>query len=79
MVKVNQNKRVMKTAGIVIAIVGVIIAGIGFYQQSQDNEILEVGKLELKKDNTENINMMMIAGVIITVGGVVVALVGRKK
>ena len=67
-----------KSLSIVLFVAGVVLAAIGFYQQSQDNKILEIGKLEIKKDATENINIMMIAGVVLVVGGVVVVAVGKK-
>ena len=67
-----------KSIGITVFVLGLIIGGIGFYQQSQDNKILEIGKLEIKRDATENINMMMIAGVVLVVGGIVVVAVGKK-
>jgi hypothetical protein len=67
-----------KSIGIALLVLGVIVGAIGFYQQSQDNKILEIGKLEVKKDATENINMMMIAGVVLAVGGIVVVAVGKK-
>ncbi len=67
-----------KSIGITLFVLGLIIGGIGFYQQSQDNKILEIGKLEIKRDATENINMMMIAGVVLVVGGIVVVAVGKK-
>lgn len=67
-----------KTIGSILIVVGIILAGIGFYQQSQDNEILELGKLEIKQDATENINIMMISGIVLVVGGIVVLVVGKK-
>ncbi|MBP9153246.1 MAG: DUF3185 family protein [Flavobacteriales bacterium] len=67
-----------KSLGVVLLVAGIVLAAVGFYQQSQDNKILEIGNLEIKKDATENINMLMIAGVICAVGGVVVIAVGKK-
>ena len=67
-----------KPLGLVLLVAGIVLAAVGFYQQSQDNKILEIGKLEIKQDATENINMLMIAGVICAVGGVVVIAVGKK-
>ena len=67
-----------KSIGIALLVLGVCVGAFGFYQQSQDNKILEIGKLEIKKDATENINIMMIAGIVLTVGGIVVVAVGKK-
>lgn len=67
-----------KTIGAALLIIGIIVAGIGFYQQSQDNEILEIGKLEIEQDATENINIMMIGGIVLAVGGVVVFAIGKR-
>jgi len=67
-----------KSIGIALLVLGIIIGAYGFYKQSQDNKVLEIGKLEIKKDDTENINIMMIAGVICVIGGVVVIAVGKK-
>lgn len=67
-----------KTIGSILLVIGIVLAAIGFYQQSQDNEILEIDKLEIKQDATENINIMMIGGIVLVVGGVVVIVVGKK-
>lgn len=67
-----------KSVGIALLGLGIMVGAVGFYQQSQDNKILEIGKLEIKKDATENINIMMIAGVVLAVGGIVVIAVGKK-
>lgn len=67
-----------KTIGAALLIIGIIVAGIGFYQQSQDNKILEIGKLEIEQDATNNINIMMIGGIVLTVGGIVVLAAGKK-
>ncbi|MCF8461338.1 MAG: DUF3185 family protein [Flavobacteriales bacterium] len=67
-----------KSLGVVLLVAGIVLAAVGFYQQSQDNKILEIGNLEIEKDATENINMLIIAGVICAVGGMVVIAVGKK-
>lgn len=67
-----------KTIGAALLIIGIIVAGIGFYQQSQDNQILEIGKLEIEQDATNNINIMMIGGIVLTVGGIVVFVFGKR-
>ena len=67
-----------KSIGVAVLVVGIIVAAFGFYQQSQDNEILKIGKLEVKQDATENINIMMIAGFAVAVGGIVVIATGKK-
>ena len=67
-----------KSIGVVLLVLGIVVGAIGFYKQSQDNKVLEIGKLEIKKDATENINIMMVAGVVLAVGGIVVMVVGKK-
>lgn len=66
-----------KLIGISLLVVGIIVGVLGFVQQSNDNEILEIGDVELKQDATENINIMMIAGTVVAVGGIVVLAVGK--
>lgn len=67
-----------KTIGSVLLALGIILAAIGFYQQAEDNQIIEIGKLEVKQDATENINIMMIGGIVLAVGGIVVIAIGKR-
>lgn len=66
-----------KAIGIGLLVIGIIVGILGFTQQSEDNEILEIGDVELKQDATENINMMMIGGTIAAVAGIVVLAIGK--
>ncbi len=67
-----------KAIGISLLLIGIIVGILGFTEQSQDNEILEIGDVELKQDASENINMMMIGGTIAAVAGIVVLAVGKQ-
>lgn len=67
-----------KTIGSVLLVAGIILAVIGFYQQSEDNKIIDIGELEIEQDSTNNINIMMIGGIVLVVGGIVVIAVGKK-
>lgn len=63
----------------VILIVGIILGGFGIYQQTQDNEILEIGNMSIDRSAEHNINWMEIAGGALVLVGLVAFFVPGKK
>ena len=69
----------MKTAGIIILIVGLLMTiYTGFTYVTQD-KILDVGGLELTKDDHHTISWQPYVGIAAMVIGGVVLVLGRKK
>ncbi|CAN5338959.1 hypothetical protein BH09BAC1_BH09BAC1_27800 [soil metagenome] len=70
----------MKTkVATVILVVGIILGAFGIYQQTQDNEILEIGNMSIDRSAEHNINWMEIAGGVLVVVGLVAFFVPGKK
>lgn len=70
----------MKTkVATVILVVGILLGGFGIYQQTQDNEIIEIGNMSIDRSAEHNINWMEIVGGVLVVVGVVAFFVPGKK
>jgi drug/metabolite transporter (DMT)-like permease len=75
----NEERTNMKTAGIVILIVGLLMTiYTGFTYVTQD-KILDVGGLELTKDDHHTISWQPYVGIAAMVIGGVVLVLGRKQ
>ena len=69
----------MRTAGIVILIIGLLItiySGVTFVTKKK---VLDVGSVQITKDERHNFNWSPYAGVGVMVVGAVIILAGRKK
>lgn len=69
----------MKIAGIILIVIGVlmfIFKGINF---TQEKKVLDVGPLEVNKEEHKTIAWPTYAGVAALVGGVALVLIARKK
>jgi uncharacterized membrane protein YidH (DUF202 family) len=70
----------MKTTGIVLLIVGLLLTIYTSFSYFTKEEIIEVGDVEVTADKKENVNWSPIVGVIImVVGGVVLWQSARKS
>jgi hypothetical protein len=67
-----------KVAGAIL-VVGIILGGYGIYQQTQDNQIIEIGNMTIDRSAEHNINWMEIAGGALVVVGLVAFFVPGKK
>jgi len=69
----------MRTAGIIILIVGILItiySGVTFVTKKK---VVDIGNVEISKDEKHKINWSPYAGVGVMVVGVVIILAGGKK
>ena len=69
----------MRTLGIVLIIVGIlmmIFRGVSF---TREKEIIDVGPVEINRKDKETVAWPLYAGAIATVAGVVILIAGRKK
>lgn len=70
----------MKTTGIVLLIVGLLLTIYTSFSFFTKEEVLDIGKLEVTADKKHNVNWSPIVGVIImAVGGVVLWQSSRKS
>ncbi len=68
----------MKNLGIILIVIGLLLGIFGFYQSSQDNTVLEIGDLEVKKESGLQLNWMIIGGGILFIAGIVAAATQRR-
>ena len=68
-----------KSIGTLLVIGGLLVGGLGLTQQTEDNTLLEVGAVSIKKDRSENVNWMMIGGGISLLLGIVLVAAGSKR
>jgi hypothetical protein len=68
----------MKNLGIILIVIGLLLGIFGFYQSSQDNTLLEIGDLEVKKESGLQLNWMIIGGGILFIAGIVAAATQRR-
>ncbi|CAN5773546.1 hypothetical protein BH24BAC1_BH24BAC1_15410 [soil metagenome] len=68
----------MKNLGIILIVIGLLLGIFGFYQSSQDNKLLEIGDLEVKKESGLQLNWMIIGGGILFIAGIVAAATQRR-
>lgn len=68
----------MRSLGIILIVVGLALGIFGFYQSSQENTLLEVGELEVKKESGPQLNWMVIGGGILFIAGIAVAATQKR-
>ena len=69
----------MKQAGVIILIVGLLMTLYTGFTYVTKEKVVDLGPVEITKDNTHTVNWQPYAGVGIMVIGGVVLLLGRKK
>ena len=69
----------MRTLGIILIVVGIlmmIFRGVSF---TREKEIVDVGPIEINKKEKDSVGWPLYAGAIATVAGVVILVASRKK
>jgi hypothetical protein len=69
----------MKTAGIIILIIGLLMTIYTGFTYVTKEKVVDLGELEITKDNHHTVNWQPYAGIGMMVIGVVVLILGRKK
>lgn len=69
-----------KSVGIILFVVGLALAGFGFYQQQNNTKtLLKIGKAEIKTEKeSSEVNMLLIAGSVVAIAGVGIAVLAKK-
>jgi len=68
-----------KSLGTFLVVAGLLLAGWGLIEQTEDNRIVKIGGLELKQDRSENVNWMMISGGASLLLGIMVISISGKR
>ena len=69
----------MRNIGIIIGIVGLIMLIIPGFNYVTQKKVVDIGKLEIKKDETHHVQWSPIIGGILLVGGIVIFATGKSK
>ncbi len=69
----------MKTFGIILIVVGIAMALIRGFSVQTEKKVLDVGSLEINKQENKWIGWPTYAGAVIAIVGVVMVLADRKK
>lgn len=57
---------------------GLALGIFGFYQSTQDQKLIEIGELEIKKGGGLELNWMIIGGGILFIAGIVAAATQKR-
>ena len=69
----------MKILGIILIVAGItmlLFKGINF---TQKKKVVDLGPVEINKDEKKSINWPMYAGIVVTAAGVIVTVAANKK
>lgn len=69
----------MKTTGIVLIILGVLMLIFTGFNFKTKEKVIDAGPIEINKENNHSVNWPPILGGVLLVGGVVVMVMGKKK
>jgi uncharacterized membrane protein YidH (DUF202 family) len=69
----------MKKTGIVLIVVGVIMMGITSFNYVTTKKVIDIGNLQVSKDENHYVQWSPIAGGLLLVGGIVLLVTAKKK
>lgn len=69
----------MRVSGIVLLIVGIIMMAISGFNFTTEKKVLDVGPIEVNKEENHRVAWPVWAGAIAAVAGVVLIVAGKKK
>ena len=69
----------MKTTGIVLIIAGIAMLLFRGFSFTQEKKVVDIGPIEINKNEKKSVNWPMYAGIIVTAAGVLHTIVATKK
>lgn len=75
----NEGSQIMKTAGIIIIIAGLLMTLYTGFTYVTKEKVVDLGELEITKDNQHTVNWQPYVGIAVMVVGGAVLILGRKK
>ena len=71
--------QIMKTTGIVLAIIGLLMIIFTGFNFKTKEKIIDAGPIEINKENSHHIDWPPILGAALLIGGVAIIATNRKK
>lgn len=69
----------MKATGIVLIVIGAVLMIFTGFNIVTEEKVLDIGKLEINKEENHPISWSPIIGGILLMGGIVLVVLGKKK
>lgn len=69
----------MKVAGIILIIIGILLAVFTGFNFTQEKKVVDIGPLEVNKQEQKHIGWPTYLGGVVIIAGVVMVVAGRKK
>jgi hypothetical protein len=69
----------MKNLGIVLIVIGLVLLIIRGFNYTQEEEVVDIGRLEVNKEETRTVSWPLYVGGITVIAGLVLVLSGRKN
>lgn len=69
----------MKAIGIVLIVAGIVMMLFRGFSFTQEKKVIDLGPLEVNKNEKKSVGWPMYAGIIVTAAGVLVTLRANKK
>ena len=67
-----------RTLGIIFIIIGIAAFAISDFSFTTKEKVVDLGPLEINKDQKHNVNWPPVAGIVLALGGIVLLLSDRK-
>lgn len=67
-----------KTVGIVLIVIGIILIAYTGFNFVTTEKVVDIGPINISKDNNHFVQWSPIVGVVLLVGGIVVTVLGKK-
>ena len=69
----------MRTFGIILIVIGLVMLIIRGVNYTQEKKVVDLGRLEVNKEETKTVSWPLYAGGIAVVSGLVILLTGKKR
>lgn len=69
----------MRTLGIILIVVGILMMIFRGFSFTREKEIVDIGPVEINKKEKESVGWPLYAGAVATVAGVVILIASKKK
>lgn len=69
----------MKNFGIVLIVIGLVLLIVRGFSYTREKEVVDIGRLEINKEETETVSWPLYVGGVAVVAGLVLVFAGKKE